>query len=79
MAKLYIGNLGNNFTDDQLAALFLESEKVASVVIVKSNQTFASLGCGIVELDDDCAQGVIDRLNGKDVGGAKLTVSIIKV
>jgi cleavage stimulation factor subunit 2 len=78
MAKLYIGNLADNFTDNDLAEIFSSIGKVKSAVIVKSNQTYKNLGFGIVELDDSLAMDAISKLNGLDINGRKVTVSVIK-
>jgi RNA recognition motif-containing protein len=78
MAKLYVGNLSETFSDTDLQALFAEVGKVTSAVVVKSNLTYKNLGFGIVELDDDLAMDAIMKFNGLDLNGHKLTVSIIK-
>lgn len=74
--KLYVGNLPHSITDSELQTLFATHGAVASAQIIKDRDTGRSKGFGFVEMSSDQeAEASISALNGKEVGGRKLTVS----
>ena len=85
--KLYVGNLGHEVTDSDLAKMFephgtVESAKVIthgtveSAKVIMDRDTGRSMGFGIVEMKtEQQAQAATAALNGQDSGGRSLTVS----
>lgn len=77
MTKLYVGRLPYKYNDQDLANLFSAYGAVASSAVIKDKMSGRSKGFGFVELDDDtAAQKAILELNGKDVEGLKIVVSV---
>jgi RNA recognition motif-containing protein len=74
--KLYVGNLPQQITEDQLKELFAEAGNVASAKIITDRQTGLPRGFGFVEMETKAeGQKAISMLNGKDVEGRTLTVN----
>jgi RNA recognition motif-containing protein len=75
-AKLYVGNLSYNSTEESLAELFSQFGEVVSMRIVTDRETGRSKGFGFVEMASaEAAQQSIAQLNGKQVDGRALTVN----
>lgn len=74
--NLFVGNLAFSVTDTELQALF---EKVGTVVsdrVVMDRETRRSRGFGFVEMGDEAsASEAIDRLNGSESHGRRITVN----
>jgi cold-inducible RNA-binding protein len=78
--KLYVGNLGSEMTDSNLASLFAGHGTVESARIVMDKDTGLSKGFGFVEMMmDQEAQTAITALHGQDSGGRALTVREAKL
>ena len=74
--KLYVGNLSFRTEENTLRALFAEAGPVESVRLMQDKATGQSRGFGFVEMaSEDAAQAAIDRFNGQDLEGRKLTVN----
>ena len=74
--NLYVGNLSQNVTDDDLRNNFSEAGKVASVAIIKDKFSGVSRGFGFVEMEtEEGAQEAIKKFNGGDLDGKTITVS----
>ena len=74
--KLYVGNLGYDVTDGDLAKMFEPHGTVQSAQVVMDRDTGRSKGFGFVEMGSDQeAQAAIAALNGNDAGGRSLTVN----
>ncbi|NLE02230.1 MAG: RNA-binding protein [Fibrobacter sp.] len=71
--KLYVGNLPFNATEEQVRELFSQVGDVDSVKIITDRETGRSRGFCFVEMEN--AEAAISELNGKDLGGRKITVS----
>jgi RNA recognition motif-containing protein len=79
MTKLYVGNLPYSTKDDSLAALFAAYGEVVSSSIISDRNTGRSKGFGFVELaDDSAAQAAIKDMNGKEIEGRKIIVSVAR-
>jgi len=79
MTKLYVGNLPYSFNDQSLSDLFSKYGNVLSATIIVDKMSGRSKGFGFVELeDDDQAQSAIKEMNGMDVDGRKLNVSVAR-
>ena len=78
-AKLYIGNLSFNSTEQDLEDMCGEFGTVQSVKIIEDRETGRSRGFGFVEMSSkEEAEAAIDEFNGKDVNGRNLTVNEAK-
>jgi cold-inducible RNA-binding protein len=72
-SKLYVGNIPFDATEDQINEMFSEFGEVHSVKIITDRESGRSRGFCFVEMEN--ANAAIDGLNGKDMGGRKLSVS----
>jgi len=79
MKKLFVGNLSFNLSETDLENLFAQSGKVVSVAIPTDRDTGRKRGFAFVEMDTESeAEAAIQNLNGRDVDGRQLAVSISK-
>jgi RNA recognition motif-containing protein len=78
-AKLYVGNLSFNTTQQDLEQMCGEFGTVESTNIIEDRDTGRSRGFGFVEMStNEEAQNAISALNGKDIDGRSLTVNEAK-
>jgi RNA recognition motif-containing protein len=74
--KLYVGNLGHEVTDSDLAKMFEPHGTVESAKVIMDRDTGRSMDFGFVEMKtEQQAQAATAALNGQDSGGRSLTVS----
>ncbi len=74
--KMYVGNLAFSVTESHLSDYFAQFGKVASVQLITDRATGRSKGFGFVEMaTDEEAQTAIQKTNGQDWEGRKLTVN----
>ena len=74
--NIYVGNLANETTEEQLKLAFEPFGQIGSVSIIKDKFSGESRGFGFVEMPTkEEAQAAIEALNGKDVGGRTLKVN----
>jgi cold-inducible RNA-binding protein len=74
--KLYVGNLANDMTEEQLNALFSEAGAVSSAKIITDRHTGQPRGFAFVEMETKLAgQKAISMLNGKNIDGRTLAVN----
>ncbi len=79
MTKLFVGGLPYAVNNQELTDLFAEYGTVVSAVVITDRNTGQSKGFGFVELEDDAqAQKAIEEMNGKDVGGRSIAVSVAR-
>lgn len=77
--KLFVGGLPFAFNDEALGALFAEVGTVESAVVIRDRATARSKGFGFVEMSsEDEAKKAIAEMDGKDVEGRSLHVSIAR-
>jgi len=77
--KLYVGNLSYEAGEPELRELFGAYGTVDSVAVITDRETGRSKGFGFVEFGNDAeAQAAISGLNGKEVSGRALTVSLAR-
>ena len=75
-AKLYVGNLSYETTEQGLRELFMQAGNVVSAAVIKEPGSNRSKGFGFVEMSSQSeAQKAISALNGTDMGGRTLTVN----
>lgn len=74
--RIYVGGLPFKTTEEELNTLFAAHGEVASAKLITDKFTNQSRGFGFVEMSDDAqAMAAIEKLNGTDFGGRKLTVN----
>lgn len=75
--KLFVGNLAYSVTSENLSELFGEYGQVVSCNIATDRDTGRARGFGFVEMQSQQeAEAAINGLNGKDVKGRQISVSI---
>ncbi len=71
--NIYIGNLSNEVTEEDLNLAFETFGEVESVKIIKDKYTNRSKGFGFVEMASKAeGKSAIDDLNGKELKGRAL-------
>ena len=74
--NIYVGNLSNEVTEEDLKQAFETFGEVESVKIIKDKYTNRSKGFGFVEMASKAeGQSAIDGLNGKELKGRTLNVN----
>jgi RNA recognition motif-containing protein len=74
--NIYVGNLSNEVTEEDLKQAFETFGEVESVNIIKDKYTNRSKGFGFVEMASKAeGQSAIDGLNGKELKGKALNVN----
>lgn len=74
--KLYVGNLPEKLTEEELKTMFAEAGPVASAKIITDRYTGQPRGFGFVEMETKAdGQRAISMLNGKEVNGRTLKVN----
>ena len=73
--KVFVGNLSGQTTEEDLRQAFESFGQVRSVTIVMDAGTGESRGFGFVTMPSvNEAQNAIEKMNGKDLGGQKISV-----
>jgi RNA recognition motif-containing protein len=79
MRKLYVGNLPFSSTEEDLIQLFGQYGNVEHARIIRERDSNRSKGFAFVEMEDpDAAQKAIDGLDGSDMDGRHLRVSLAR-
>lgn len=79
MTKLFIGGLPYSIDNQKLNDMFATFGQVMSANVITDKFTNQSKGFGFVEMaDDDAAQEAIKALDGSDLEGRKLGVSVAR-
>jgi len=74
--RIYVGGLPFKTTEEELNALFASHGQVASAKLITDKFSGQSRGFGFVEMSsDEEATAAIEKLNGTEFGGRKLTVN----
>lgn len=77
--QIYVGNLPDTVTDEELREMFEKFGKVQAATIGRDKKTGASEGYGFVEMPVKSeARGAIDGLRGKEMDGKPLRVKALK-
>ena len=77
--NMYVSNLGYHTTDDDLKKLFEQFGSVSSAKVITDRETGRSRGFGFVEMSsNDDAEQAMKGLNGKDVEGRQIAVSVAR-
>jgi cold-inducible RNA-binding protein len=78
-AKIYVGNLSFNSTEQDLEDMFGEFGTVQSVKVIEDRETGRSRGFAFVEMSsNEEAQSAIAGLNGREIDGRPLTINEAK-
>lgn len=78
-ANLFVGSLAYATTDDSLNAFFATVGPVASARVITDRDSGRSKGFGFVEFEnEDDNQKAIDQLNGKELDGRTIAVSVAR-
>ncbi len=74
--KLYVGNLPDSATEQDLSDKFAACGTVESVELITDRDTGRSKGFGFIEMASEAeAQAAIDSLNGSDYEGRPMKVN----
>lgn len=74
--NLFVGNLANEVTDEDLRVNFSEAGKVVAVNIIRDKYNGLSKGFGFVEMETEKdAQEAIKMFNGGTLRGKTITVN----
>jgi len=77
--NLFVGSLAYATTDDTLKAFFEQVGPVSSARVITDRDSGRSKGFGFVEMEnDDDNQKAVDQLNGKDLDGREINVSLAR-
>ncbi|NDV65101.1 RNA-binding protein [Bacteroides sp. 224] len=77
--NIYIAGLNFSLDDADLNELFSEYGEVSSAKIIMDRESGRSRGFGFVEMPDDAqGQKAIDELNGAEIEGKVISVSVAK-
>ena len=77
--SIYVGNLTFSVNSEELRSLFGPYGEISSVKVITDRDTGQSRGFGFVEMASrEAADNAISALKGKDRGGRKLTVNLVK-
>src|SRR5215475_1081524 len=78
-AKLFVGNLSFNLTENELQDAFAAHGTVVEANLMMDRATGRPRGFGFVTMSTpEEAQKAIDALHGKELGGRALTVNIAR-
>jgi RNA recognition motif-containing protein len=77
--NIYVGNLAEDVTDEDLRTFFAAQGQVASASVVKDRLSGRSRGFGFVEMPVEAeGQAAINALNGKELKGSAVTVNVAR-
>jgi len=77
--NLFVGSLAYATTDDALKAFFEQIGEVSSARVITDRDSGRSKGFGFVEYTDEANnQKAVDQLNGKDLDGREISVSLAR-
>lgn len=76
--KIYVGNLSFQTTEAELNSAFAAHGEVRSASLAMDRETGRPRGFGFIEIDDAAGAKAIDALNGSQLGGRQISVSVAK-
>lgn len=77
--NMYVSNLSFHTKDEELKTLFEQFGAVSSAKVISDRETGQSRGFGFVEMgSDDEAKEAIKGLNGKEIEGRAMSVSVAR-
>src|SRR5574340_864854 len=76
MTSIYVGNLADTTTEDDLRQVFSQHGEVSAVNIIKDRETGRARGFAFVEMPNNQeAANAIKELNLAEIGGRSVTVN----
>lgn len=79
IAKLYVGNLSYDITEEKLRELFTEAGAVDTVEVIMDRETRRPKGFAFVSMSNQAeAENAIRMLNGKMVDNREIKVNLAK-
>ncbi len=72
--KLFLGNLPFSATEEDVKDYFIQHAPVYSVKIVIDRETGRSRGFGFIEMPEDAAEMIMEKLNGALFNGRTLRI-----
>lgn len=80
LVKLFVGNLSNDTSGDELRTLFSEVGAVESCQLITDRDTGRSRGFGFIEMGSkEAADAAKEKFNGQDLHGRALKVNDAKL
>ena len=77
--KLYIGNLAQASTEQEVRDLFSQAGEISSLALIADQATGHNKGFGFVEMStDDAAQDAIKRFDGYALNDKAMVVSVAR-
>ncbi len=76
--KIYVGNLSYRTAEDQLTQNFSKYGQISNTVIVMDRATNRSKGFGFITFETESAAQLALEMNGKEIDGRTVKVSIAK-
>jgi RNA recognition motif-containing protein len=74
--KLYVGNLANSVTEEDLKGIFTSYGALTSAVIIKDRINQSSKGFGFIEFQNSTdAAKAMKELNAKEIKGRSIVVN----
>ena len=74
--RIYVGGLPFKTTEEEMNGLFATYGQVSSAKLITDKYSGQSRGFGFVEMpNDEEANAAMEKLNGSDFGGRKLTIN----
>ena len=74
--NIHVGNLAAAVSESDLRRAFGAYGQVASAAVIRDRDSGQSRGFGFVEMPNDAeALAAMEKLNGTDFGGRKLTIN----
>ncbi len=78
-AKLYVGNLSYDTTEEDIRNLFAQAGTVSEVALIKDRDSGTSKGFAFVTMSSqDEAKKAIEQFNGKTLGNREMTVNVAR-
>lgn len=77
-AKIYVGNLSYDTTEDNLQELFSKYGEIAELRLVKDQHTGRSKGFAFITFADGAAAQAALELNGTEAQGRRVKVNFAK-
>jgi len=75
--KIFIANVPHNLTELELEKMLTQFGEVTSVKLLTDKETGKRKGFGFIEMQrNDAGQAAITALNGKEVSGRKIALSV---
>ena len=77
--RLFVGGIPHSITDAQLQEMFSKFGTVVSANVITDRDTGLGKGFGFVEMEtDEQANAAIEKLNGTELEGRKITVNVAR-